>query len=213
LDPVVVIGDPGSGGGVGGGGGGGGSDNDDGDPYRQCITSFNGDATIQNCGGGGTGTTPSDPPPDDSECNPRTDPDCEQPLTSADSTALQIALRDYVRPAAEIADTTARRQCAEMLNQFNSSYAAGNVFRGGTNTTHYGATYLARIHFDPLFLDGAAAGNAAMLREIANTALHEAAHVLGYDHPTPPTWVGTQDYYSDVPFNLLSPGTNSCIRY
>jgi len=101
----------------------------------------------------------------------------------------------------------------EMLNQFNASYAAGNVFRGGTNTAHYGATYQNRIHFDPQFLDGAAAGNATMQREIANTALHEAAHVLGYDHPNPPTFVGSQDYCTDPPFNLLSPGPNSCIRY
>lgn len=170
-------------------------------------------------GGGGDGGTKDGPTCPDGDCNPppacdpRTDPGCEQPLTAGDSTTITAALAGYVRPASEIPDTTARRQCAEMLAQFNASYAAGDVFRGGSNTTHYGAMYNDRIHFDPQYLDAAASGNAAARREIANTALHEAAHVLGYDHPTAPTWVGNQDYYSDVPFNLLSPGTNSCIRY
>ena len=49
--------------------------------------------------------------------------------------------------------------------------------------------------------------------EIANTALHEAAHVLGFSHPAGKTWVGLQDHYTDVPLNLLSPGTNACIVY
>jgi hypothetical protein len=100
-----------------------------------------------------------------------------------------------------------------MLRQFNASFVGGTVFRGGSDTNHFGAVYNNRIHFDASYLDFAAAGDASAQREIANTALHEAAHVLGYDHPTPPTWVGTQDYYTDVPFNLLSPGPNSCLRY
>lgn len=87
------------------------------------------------------------------------------------------------------------------------------MFRGGTNTTHFGAVHNNRIHFDPEYLEFAAAGDVDAQREIANTALHEAAHVLGFDHPTPPVWVGEQDYYSDAPFNLLSPGPNSCIRH
>jgi hypothetical protein len=94
-----------------------------------------------------------------------------------------------------------------MLAQFNASNAAGSVFRGGSNTTHYGAMYNDRIHFDPQYLDAAAAGGATALREIANTALHEAAHVLGFSHPAGPTWSGGQDYYSDVPFKPLEPRT------
>lgn len=212
IDGVIVIGQPGTGGGSwSGGGGGGGSDGGDDPGDGQCMTSYaDHGATVQGCDGGGG--DPYDPPPSE-ECDPRIDPDCEQPLTSADSTTLATALANYVRPASAIADTTARRQCQEMLTQFNASYAAGNVFRGGSNTSHYGATYLDRIHFDPEWLDAAAAGDATALREIANTALHEAAHVLGYDHPNGATWSGGQDYYSDPPFNLLSPGPNSCIQY
>lgn len=149
------------------------------------------------------------PPP----CNPATDPDCEQPLTFADLGTINDAIATYVRLPSEIADTIARRQCEEMLRQFNASLVGGAVFRGGTNTTHYGAFYNNRIHYDPEYLDFAAGGDATSQREIANTSLHEAAHVLGYGHPTPPTWVGSQDYYSDAPFNLLSPGPNSCIKY
>jgi len=149
------------------------------------------------------------PPP----CDPRTDPDCEQPLTFADHRTINDAIALFVRPPSEIADTTARRQCEEMLQQFSASFAGGTVFRGGTNTTHYGAHLNGRIHYDPQYLDFAAAGDVTSQREIANTSLHEAAHVLGYGHPTPPTWVGGQDYYTDTPYNLLSPGPNSCIRY
>lgn len=149
------------------------------------------------------------PPP----CDPRWDPDCEQPLSSTDQRTINDALAVYIRPTTEIADTAARRLCEDMLRQFNASYTGGTVFRGGTATTHYGAMYNDRIHFDPDLLAFAAAGDQASLREVATTALHEAAHVLDYQHPTPPTWVGSQDYYSDVPFNLLSPGPNSCIRH
>jgi hypothetical protein len=167
-------------------------------------------------GGPGGGDPGGSTNPDDGEtvnCDPVTDPECEKPLTSADSTAIANALASYLRPTAEIQDTTARRQCEEMRRQFNASYALGNVFRGGSDTDHYGAMYNDRIHFDPQYLDAAATGDAVAQREIANTALHEAAHVLGFDHPAGPTWQGTQDYYTDVPFNLLSPGPNSCIRY
>lgn len=160
-------------------------------------------------GGGGGEEEPSDPV----NCDPQVDPDCEKPLTSTDQTAISNALASYVRPAAEIQDTTARRQCQEMMNQFNSALAGGTVFRGGSNTRHYGAMYNNRIHFDPQFLDAAAQGDATAQRQIANTALHESAHVLGFNHPAGATWVGTQDYYSDAPFHLLSPGPNSCIRY
>ncbi len=176
-------------------------------------------------GGGGTGTpgggggSPGGGSPGAGDggsiynCDPATDPDCEKPLTTTDHTTITNALAAYVRPASEIPDTTARRQCADMLRQFNTSSSAGNVFRGGSNTTHYGAMYNDRIHFDPQYLDAAAGGDATAQREIANTALHEAAHTLGFDHPAGKTWVGTQDYYTDVPFNLLSPGPNSCIAY
>lgn len=177
-------------------------------------------------GGGGGGTTSpkcpdydyeclNDPP--DEECDPTLDPDCEQPLTAADTAMIRLALRNYLRAPSAIPDTTARRQCEEMRRQFEASLAAGRVFRGGSNSTgddaHYGATYRQRIHFDPWLLDGANNGNLDDRREVVNTALHEAAHTLNKHHYTEPSWVGGYDVYTEPYFNLLSPGPNTCVVY
>lgn len=68
------------------------------------------------------------------------------------------------------------------------------------------------IHFDPLGLDAANAGNDRAIMEVAITGLHEGAHRAGYRHPTPPTFDSQgRDYYIDYPFNHLNPGPNSCI--
>lgn len=156
--------------------------------------------------GGGSGT----PPPQDSTsmCDPRTDPNCEKPLTHADSATILKALTDHVRRASSIADTANRRKCTDMLNQFMQSFNTSTVFRGGSNTRHFGATNNDRIHFDPWLLDGAIGGNADDQRELANTALHEAAHVMGFDHLNGEV----NGVYSDSPFNLLPPGTGPCIK-
>lgn len=113
-----------------------------------------------------------------------------------------------------------RRQCAEMMSEFDRLYAAGLVFRGGTDTpegdpltpTHVGAFDLVAgtMHFEPLALDAANRGDAAAIRSLFNTALHESAHSLGFNH-TEPIMSGGYDLYAEQPFNLLSPGTNSCI--
>lgn len=66
------------------------------------------------------------------------------------------------------------------------------------------------MHFEPSALDAANAADPAAIRNIVNTALHEAAHSLGFDH-TDPMWMGSYDLYAEAPLNLLSPGTNSCI--
>jgi hypothetical protein len=161
--------------------------------------------------GGGGGGTP--PPPSDSTttCDPKTDPRCEQPLTSTDSTTLLKAIRDHVRPDTAIADTANRRKCKQMLDRFLQSFNGNTVFRGGSDLTtgsHYGATYRSRIHFDPWLLGRAAGGSVSDLRELANTALHEAAHVLGLDHPNGEA----NGIYTDSPFNLLPPGQGACIK-
>ena len=102
-----------------------------------------------------------------------------------------------------------------MFSDFNAQLAAGNVYRGAYDnpdaSSHYGAAYGGKIHFDPSGLDAAAAGNSAEQTELAVSALHELLHVIGYHH-TDPTWVDHKDYYAEHPFSRLNPGPNSCIK-
>jgi hypothetical protein len=67
------------------------------------------------------------------------------------------------------------------------------------------------MHFEPNLLDSAAIGNEKALRELANTALHETAHAMGYEHTDPVNspWgpLYTEDY-----FNKLDAGGDSCMR-
>lgn len=190
-----------------------------------CSSSGPGGGTEATCpttdpactGGGGESGTPSDP---DEDCNPQYDPDCNQPLSSADSATLQIAKQRHLKPASAFTDPAAAQKCAEMMAEFDRLFAAGRVFRGGADTpegdpltpTHVGAFDLVAgtMHFEPSALDAANRGDAAAIRSLFNTALHEAAHSLGFDH-TEPVMSGDYDLYAEQPFNLLSPGTNSCI--
>ena len=109
-----------------------------------------------------------------------------------------------------------------MAAKFNEIYMDGRVFRRSTDTKsgadgaepHMGAydRQTRHIHFDPTFLDRAASGDAFWERDLANDALHEAAHALGFNHGEPfNTPVGP--VYADYPFNLLSPGDNSCLLW
>lgn len=121
------------------------------------------------------------------------------------------ALRQFVRPDTTIADTANRRRCGDLVRKFQERFAAGKVYRGRYdtegNTAHYGATYDRHIHFDPWLLNKAA-NDPTVLRELANTALHEAAHTLDFWHPSGPDALGR---YTDPPFNLLDPGPNVCL--
>jgi hypothetical protein len=167
-------------------------------------------------GGGGGSTQPTHPA--DPECNPQYDPDCNQPLTPADSTTLKNGLTLHINT--QFTDQSKAEQCRQMKAEFDRLMAAGNVFRGQFDTpendpqtaVHVGAydPVSGTMHFEPSALDAANAGDATAIRNIVNTALHEAAHSLGFDH-TEPLWMGSYDLYAEAPFNLLSPGTNSCI--
>jgi hypothetical protein len=156
----------------------------------------------------------SEPPPDTTTatCDPQVDPTCEKALTSADSALIIQALQQYMRPDTAIGDTASRRRCGEMRRKVQERFDAGKVFRGRTDSdassSHYGATYDRHIHLDPWLLTKAA-NDPAMLREVANTGLHEAAHTLDLSHPNGADALGR---YSDVPFNLLNPGPNVCLR-
>jgi hypothetical protein len=175
---------------------------------------------ISSCGGGGTG--PGGDGDDGRDCDPYIHPDCEKPLTATDTATIWAALRNNLRPQAQFTDTTAARACAQMETWFRNAVTGGDVFRGGfdsdstndPNGEHYGAydPTTSNIHFDPWGLDGAAAGNAADLLDVAITALHEGAHWGGKLHPTAPTFDSLgRDYYTDEPFKFLNPGPNSCI--
>ena len=171
---------------------------------------------VTQCGGGGA----YDPPPSTPGCDPSTDTLCYQPLKQTDKDMLAEATSTWWRPLAQIPNASARAQCSAMRTKFNDLMTSGAVFRGNTDThesthpdslkPHYGAWDYdtSRLHFDPTWLDAAVAGDAVARQEIANTALHESAHALGYDHSEP---VGA--YYAEAPFNLLSPGTNTCLRW
>jgi hypothetical protein len=170
-------------------------------------------------GGGGPPPPPADDP--DSPCDPAIHPDCEKPLTAQDSTTINDVLANLLRPAAQFTDSIARAECAQMRSAFERAFAQGKVFRGAfdSDTTNdpYGShwgMYSASggIHFDPILLNGANGGDAEARRELAITALHEAAHWSGYRHPTAPTFDAQgRDYYTDPPFNRLNPGPNSCV--
>jgi hypothetical protein len=154
-------------------------------------------------------------------CDPQYDPQCNKPLTSADSATIRTAIARHQRPAAEFTDPARAQQCSQMLSEFNRLYTAGKVFRGGSDTqagdpltdTHVGAfdPVAETIHFEPSALEAANGGDAVAVRSIFNTALHESAHSLGYTH-TSPIWSGSYDLYMEAPFDLLSPGANSCIK-
>lgn len=168
--------------------------------------------------GSGTPTQPSDPY--DGECNPQYDPDCNQPLTAADSAALKNGFTVHLRPASQFTDPAKAEQCRQMKGEFDRLMVTGSVYRGKFDTppndaqtdAHVGAydPVSRTMHFEPGAMDAANAGDPDAIRNIVNTALHEAAHALGFDH-TDPVWIGTYDLYTEAPFNLLSPGTDTCI--
>ena len=176
---------------------------------------------------GGGGTTPKPNPcpdygctPPPTTCNPQYDPDCNQPLTAQDTATIRTAIQRHMKPASQFTDPVAAQQCAELMNEFNRLYQAGNVFRGNSDTPpndpltdqHVGAYDPASgtIHFEPSSLDKANQGDRNAIRNLFNTALHEAGHSLGKLY-TPPLWMGSHDLYMEAPYSLLSPGTNSCI--
>jgi hypothetical protein len=160
--------------------------------------------------------------PDDAACDPSRDPTCEQPLTTRDNETLQSVVSKYRRADDKFTDPKKRDMCNDMANTFLQMLSQGLVFRGAYDTQagdpgappHMGAYNPAsnHIHFDPQYLDNAEGGDPYWERDLANDALHEAAHAMGYDHgdsmnsPWGPI-------YADEPFDLLSPGDNSCLNW
>lgn len=172
--------------------------------------------------GGGSGTI--DPPPG---CYPD-DLTCEQPLSTADVNTFGDAIQKYTKDWSEIPDLTARRECQEMLTKFNDIWTLGNVYRGAYNTPpgttdpnhpEHRAMFdrsTGHIHVDPLYLDSAETPSPRQeywIRDLANDALHEAAHALGHDHTDPLSAGAWGPLYAEEYFNRLSPGTNTCLNW
>jgi len=187
-------------------------------------------ATCSTGGGpGGAPDSPDDPDdpsgggyptPEEPACNVQFDPECNQPLTAADSATIRTAIERHKRPASEFTNQAKAEQCEQLMAKFDELLASGNVFRGEFDTptgdpltaTHVGAYAppSQTMHFEPSALDAANRGDAAAIRNIFNTALHEAAHALKFEHSAA-IWVDGHDLYAETPFNLLSLGINSCI--
>jgi hypothetical protein len=211
----------------------------DGDGGGQCMTSVGSGGgeyqTASGCDNGDGGG--AEPPPDgcsdsfcsdggggipgdgDSTCDPAIHPECEKPLTAEDQNTIGNALATMLRPAAQFTDSIARRECAEMEAAFRQALSEGAVFRGAFDSddtndqygSHWGMYSGGRIHFDPASLDAANSGDAAALREVAITALHEAGHWSGFSHGDPAFDGQGRDYYTATPFDRLNPGENSCV--
>lgn len=165
------------------------------------------------CPTAATGTCPEEP----EDCNPNTNPDCLLPLSAWDKETLRQAFARHLRTS--FTDLNAAQMCNQLTTQFNQMMVDGRVFRGAFGSTgepndplHVAAydQVGGTIHFEPEAMASANAGNATAVRNLINSALHEAAHSLNFNH-TPPVWMGSYDLYAEPPFNLLSPGANSCI--
>jgi len=167
-------------------------------------------------GGSGGGESPE---PTDLPCDPVTDPDCEVPLTPQDTLLLNSVISQYARTG--FTDGDRDEKCSELLGHFQAMLAGGEVFRGAYDTDpddpnvgiHEGAwdPNTGHIHFDPHALDEAAGPDTYNKKNLLNTALHEAAHDLGYTH-SPSVYLEPWGYmYAEVPFSYLHPDPNSCV--
>ncbi|MDB4890473.1 MAG: hypothetical protein JWL61_2328 [Gemmatimonadetes bacterium] len=139
-------------------------------------------------------------------------------------TKISAAITTFVKNPAMIADPELRARCQAMLDGFNALVAAvpPRVFVGGSDTpqsdptAHYGAysPTTHNIHFDPWALQNLNSGSDKGW-QIANTALHETAHVMGYEHAGAlivPYRGRTPVYASDeLYFKDLNPGAG-CMK-
>lgn len=170
--------------------------------------------------GGGYYEPPPPPSPDPAEtCFQRVDPTCNQPLTDADQQAIWN-MRAHFRDVSTMTDANKAKMCWAMVEKFQELLDNHKVFRGRENTVrpdgtgHWGAfdPESGTFHFDPLGLDQAAAGNAVALTQLANTALHESAHLISpyYSHSAPGE-PATDGNFTSYPFNLIGTGPDQCL--
>jgi hypothetical protein len=173
------------------------------------------------------------PPAQCSQGTPGQDSLCLTQLLDRDRTNIINAIAGRVRTSQS--DTALVYRCLDMANTFMAVYNADRVYRGAFNTNlppnrpfHY-AEYdpnTIKLHFEPWLLDSAATGNPRWIAQLANTALHEAAHILGHNHPDTEGWwlpgdaTGnlygmqfTSDWFSDLNHFGSTDPEKSCIIY
>lgn len=153
---------------------------------------------------------------DKSRCDPAVDPNCEQTLPDSMKAKIRAALTAQLVNFSTITDLAVRGRCQEMLDRFNlmlNNTAQPSVFIGGSDSPpgefeHYGAfnTLTGHIHFDPSALSNLTPSSHKAW-QVANTALHEAAHALGHDHTAAlympykgrtPVYDSREIYFSDL---------------
>ena len=181
-------------------------------------------------GPGGGPRSARDPATSDdlAHCIPATDPNCEIPIPDTLQTQIRSALTSWLKDFNTIADTAKRARCKAMLDKFNSMFNAvpSQVFLGAsdtplTDTVAHSAAYdpaTGHIHFDPSSVGGLAASSDKQW-QIANSALHEAAHALGYGHAREKVYLpyrGLSPIYptSEPNFSDLNPPADggSCLK-
>jgi hypothetical protein len=150
------------------------------------------DGDLSACGGGG-GPQPENPP----EC-PATDPACLVPLQPGDTTLINDALK-LVK--AQLSTPELTSLCNNLKQKFLTMLAAGAVYRGAWNSPdHSGQIYQGKIHLDPKYLDWARQLGGGYVNLVAELALHEAAHALGYPNHTGET----HSPYETFPYRHVS---------
>jgi hypothetical protein len=124
--------------------------------------------------GGGSDPAPSGSSLNEDVCPADTDPSCKQPLQEADRQSLASAIQRINR--------NADPACAQLADKL-VSLGTAHVFRGAYDSGHSGQAGGGDIHVDPRFWDAANSDGGARIAVLAEALLHEAAHLLGYDHP------------------------------
>lgn len=148
--------------------------------YPFCRSAPNPDGGMKNPGTEpvSPGESGGDPTPSGSSFTegscPASDPACKQPLQDPDKESLAAALQMVDRNAAPV--------CAQLADKL-AELGTAHVFRGAYNSGHTGEAGAGDIHVDARLWNEANSNGGSSTAALAEALLHEAAHLLGWDHP------------------------------